>query len=1253
MSKFLKLIGFIFTFLLTFTLFACDRTSLKFNENSMTISIGQEELLEVIASSDDLELEWESSDGAIVSVDSEGKITGLSVGTATITVSVRGTKVKATIQITVSGFSGTISFESATITVPVGTVRQLTPTITPAVSIPLSWSSSNIDIVTVDSTGKITAVAEGEANITVTLGDKSATIKVVVAKADPASIVIVGASSFHKMGTSVQLSAQVIPELAPQGVDWSSSDEDIATVDENGLVQFVGVGDVTITATSKAKNTVSKSVSITVLEPDPTSITVTTETGETEVFLFSYVQMIASVLPAQAQQGVTWSVSDPSIATIGAESGLLYAANTGTVTVTATSNVDESITGSLELTIVQTPPTQINVEGAYNVIQVEEELQLSTTVIPNLANQDVIFESSDESIATVDESGKIVGVAPGNVVITVKSAALETVTAEYELKVVAKLTVPEYSKIIFSSEFADLERYSEVKDDGDTFYLGINAFTSLDGVKLPKDGMELFFYPGEYTGTLTVDKKDIAFKSMNSGKNPNTDNYVRSNQPVIKGSILLADGVSGISFDGLAFSGLGKVKSLGGLTDFSFVNNFVFDIDEPATAWSALRNYDLEAVVALSKQGITIKDLYFANNYFKNVKRTSIFIAVVEDVEIENNIFENFTYDAIRVDGGYNYGYLILENNDFSCDVPETAHNGIYFRSLGHSKDSDNPHDVIVRNNSFVNIGIPDVIYSGAISSSSYQEYGLTIAVTNNYFENCTNYIMLRNNATEANHNNYAWIGVINFNVFVGEPLKYYYTNHTGEESSTTNPALVNMDYNFFGDADLNPLDLETISEKFIRVASLKYSFTDPLDMDAYYVDNDLEGTAEGQVINIFGREYKFGEKAFASIAAAVAAAPANSVIYVGPGSYDEDIVIEKALKLKTKNAALNPTVDDAPFKANSETAATITGVWAVNASNITIQGFSFTGAARVKSYGPSTLGDLNNFVFENNYVYDTDEATVAWAESSSVTTGSASADAAAPGFISLYPLYTWLNNYKFLNNKFSNVSDTHIFMVCVHNATFIGNVFSGGDRDGIRFEYAATYGNIVIEDNVFEDLAYNGVYIRSYVGSPYAGDLYVNVYNNTFKNIGSAAATQAVTSTRIGAISTRGYGETWSAYFNIKFNVFEDCANYISLRDNVTKYSDWAPKGKIWAAVIEYNAFIDVDGVDYYFQNLLNASDTEETNTGNVLINHNYYGTDIVNQAVIDEEQFGYHRAEESNLVVYETLSALLAAIAALEEGE
>ncbi|MFY9537376.1 MAG: hypothetical protein WAQ13_03290, partial [Bacilli bacterium] len=65
------------------------------------------------------------------------------------------------------------------------------------------------------------------------------------------------------------------------------------------------------------------------------------------------------------------------------------------------------------------------------------------------------------------------------------------------------------------------------------------------------------------------------------------------------------------------------------------------------------------------------------------------------------------------------------------------------------------------------------------------------------------------------------------------------------------------------------------------------------------------------------------------------------------PGAYGEDIIIDKPLTLLAANYNLNPAVDDEPFKADSDTAATITGVWTVNASNIKIKGFSFTGAAR------------------------------------------------------------------------------------------------------------------------------------------------------------------------------------------------------------------------------------------------------------------------------------------------------------------
>ncbi|MGB3998263.1 MAG: hypothetical protein WBL36_07405, partial [Bacilli bacterium] len=74
-------------------------------------------------------------------------------------------------------------------------------------------------------------------------------------------------------------------------------------------------------------------------------------------------------------------------------------------------------------------------------------------------------------------------------------------------------------------------------------------------------------------------------------------------------------------------------------------------------------------------------------------------------------------------------------------------------------------------------------------------------------------------------------------------------------------------------------------------------------------------------------------------------------------------------------------------------------------------------------------------------------------------------------------------------------------------------------------------------------------------------------------------------------------------------------------------------------------------DGVEFYFANLLAPNDTEETNTGNALINHNFYGSDAETKVDIEPEQFDYHREEESNTTVYETLAELLAAIEALDE--
>lgn len=869
MKKILKFIG-LFSLFVMF-LAACREAKLSFAKMELTISVGAEETLEVKVSDESLVLEWSSSDDKIVEVSQDGKVTGKAVGDATVTVKVKDKDIKATIKITVEAFDGTMSFDKTSIDIIIGESQKLSPVIIPAVGFELTWSSDKKSIAEVDSTGKVTAKSVGEALITVSGGGKNASITVNVIQPDPINIIITGAELIYKMGSSVQLNANVIPTLASQGVSWLSSDEEVATVTADGLVEFVGMGSVTITATSEAKASVTDSVTIQVIEPDPASIVITTETGESVVFLYGNLQLFAEVLPAEAQQAVNWGVSDPNIAII-TEDGCLYGFTAGTVTVTATSNVDDEVFGTLDIIIYQPDPEEITVTGEYTIIQVDEELQLTTSVTPELASQDVLFESNNPNVAAVNAEGKVTGTGEGEAIITVKSAVLDTVTATYTVKVVAKSTSITHNRIIINPEYAELERFSEVKVDDVVFYVGINAFGAVNDVVVKEDA-EIFFYPGTYVGNLIIDK----------------DNVV-----------------------------------------------------------------------------------------------------------------------------------------------------------------------------------------------------------------------------------------------------------------------------------------------------------------------------------------------------------------------------------LKSENSEVNPTESETAFKADSKTAAIIKGTWTVNANNITIKGFSFTEAARVKSYGTKVDDGFSNFLFENNYVYDTDTATIAWTEGG--YGGSSDVNAAIPGFISLYPVDTYLHDFQFINNKFSNVSDTHIYMFINHGATIKGNVFSGGDRDVIRIESSLTYGDLTIEDNVFENIEYNGIFIRYPCGLSSLGDFYANIHGNTFKNIGSAGKTETPDRSRIGAIADPYTGEGKSIYYSIKFNVFENCVNYISLRDNVSKYETWKGKGLEREVVIEYNAFIDDGDVSFYFNNLYTKGDTPTANTGHVVVNHNFYGTSETDKAVINntnntdnngEGQFGYRRDGTNNETVYDTYALLLAAIEALEQVE
>lgn len=159
-----------------------------------------------------------------------------------------------------------ITLNKDTLNMLVGDSETLTATVTPddATDKSVSWRSSNEAVATVVN-GEVTAVGAGTATITATAGGKTATCAVTVSIKPVPVEGIALADAEVAVGHTVQLEPVFTPANTTQrGVTWASSDESIATVDENGRVKGLAEGKVTITVTSTADATITASCEVTV-----------------------------------------------------------------------------------------------------------------------------------------------------------------------------------------------------------------------------------------------------------------------------------------------------------------------------------------------------------------------------------------------------------------------------------------------------------------------------------------------------------------------------------------------------------------------------------------------------------------------------------------------------------------------------------------------------------------------------------------------------------------------------------------------------------------------------------------------------------------------------------------------------------------------------------------------------------------------------------------------------------------------------
>ena len=287
----------------------------------------------------------------------------------------------------------------------------------------VAWSSSDRSVVTVDKTGTVQGLKPGTATVTATAEGKSGTCAVTV-KAKAVNVTEVSLDKTELTlteGETETLTATVKPDNADnRKVTWSSDKTEIATVDGAGKVTAVKAGEATVTVTTEdggktatCKVTVkAKTVSVTEVTLDRAELTLTERETET---------LTATVRPDNADnKKVTWSSDKTEVATVDGD-GRVTAVKAGEAVVTVTTE-DGGKTATCRVTVKAKAVgvTEVTLDKTELTLTEGETETLTATVKPdNADNRKVKWSSDKTDVATVDGTGKVTAVKPGEAVVTV------------------------------------------------------------------------------------------------------------------------------------------------------------------------------------------------------------------------------------------------------------------------------------------------------------------------------------------------------------------------------------------------------------------------------------------------------------------------------------------------------------------------------------------------------------------------------------------------------------------------------------------------------------------------------------------------------------------------------------------------------------------------------------------------------------------------------------------------------------------
>jgi uncharacterized protein YjdB len=383
---------------------------------------------------------WTSEHTDVATIDTGGLATALSIGATTITATSEG-KIGTAGLAVAAAVAASITVDPPSVSITTGQTAQLTATVKDAngaviSGAPVSWTATSGGIAIVSSTGLVTGQSAGSATVTATSGSVHVDVAVTVVL-PPASSVIVSPSTVSLLiSQTQQLTATVTDAgghtLPGQTVAWLSNNTSVATVSEAGLVTAVFFGTATITGTSGAASgeshvTVSL-VPVRRVTVTPDALAFTVGDPGTQVV----VALLDSIGQALGLTGrpVSWTTSKPSVATVSS-TGFVTPIGPGQAVITAT-QTGSGLSATTTVTVSPVSVASVVVTPSLDTLIVGQAVQLAAAAKDasgnTLAGRTIVWDGSDDNIALVSSTGRVVAQALGTMTVTATSE-LKTGTA--------------------------------------------------------------------------------------------------------------------------------------------------------------------------------------------------------------------------------------------------------------------------------------------------------------------------------------------------------------------------------------------------------------------------------------------------------------------------------------------------------------------------------------------------------------------------------------------------------------------------------------------------------------------------------------------------------------------------------------------------------------------------------------------------------------------------------------------------------